>query len=50
MQLIRVVFILSLRQGAIVTKIFIDNNDTTDQSAEIKAFKKAIQDKIAAQK
>lgn len=39
-----------LRQAGIVTKIFIDNNDTSDQSAEIKVFKKAIQDKIAAQK
>ncbi|UTN04382.1 protease complex subunit PrcB family protein [Flavobacterium bizetiae] len=39
-----------LRQAGIVTKIFIDNNDTSDQSSEIKLFKKAIQDKVAAQK
>ncbi|MFG4004510.1 protease complex subunit PrcB family protein [Flavobacterium aquidurense] len=39
-----------LRQAGISTKIFIDNNDTADQSAEIKAFKKLIQEKIAAQK
>lgn len=35
-----------LRQGAVVTKVFIDNNDTEDQSTEVKIFKKAIQDKI----
>jgi hypothetical protein len=39
-----------LRQAAVVTKIYIDNDDTEDQSAEIKAFKKAIQDKITALK
>lgn len=39
-----------LRQAGTSTKVFIDNNDTADQSAEIKAFKKVIQDKIAAQK
>ncbi|CAI2765177.1 protease complex subunit PrcB family protein [Flavobacterium collinsii] len=39
-----------LRQGISVTKIFIDNNDTTDQSAEVKAFKKAIKDKITSLK
>ncbi|MEO7977453.1 protease complex subunit PrcB family protein [Flavobacterium sp.] len=39
-----------LRQGSVVTKIYIDNDDTEDQSAEIKAFKKAIQDKITALK
>lgn len=39
-----------LRQGAVITKIYIDNDDTEDQSAEIKAFKKAIQDKITALK
>lgn len=37
-----------LRQGASVTKIYIDNNDTQDQSAEVKAFKKAIKDKITS--
>lgn len=39
-----------LRQDGVTTKIFIDTKDTEDQSAEIKAFKKAIQDKIAALK
>lgn len=39
-----------LRQGTTVTKISIDNIDTADQSAEIKAFKKVIQDKITALK
>lgn len=39
-----------LRQGTTVTKIYIDNNDTEDQSAAIKAFKKTIQDKITALK
>jgi hypothetical protein len=37
-----------LHQGAAVTKIYIDNEDTADQTAAIKAFKKAIQDKITA--
>jgi hypothetical protein len=35
-----------LRQGASTTKIYIDNTDTADQSTEVKAFKKAIKDKI----
>ncbi|MEL1254855.1 protease complex subunit PrcB family protein [Flavobacterium sp. DGU38] len=35
-----------LHQGASTTKIYIDNNDTADQSTEVKAFKKAIKDKI----
>ena len=39
-----------LRQGATVTKISIDNTDTADQSADVKAFKKAIQDKITSLK
>lgn len=39
-----------LRQGTTVTKIFIDNVDTTDQSADVKAFKKTIQDKITTLK
>lgn len=39
-----------LRQGATVTKVQIDNVDTADQSAEIKAFKKVIQDKITTLK
>ncbi|RED18927.1 protease stability complex PrcB-like protein [Flavobacterium cutihirudinis] len=39
-----------LRQGAVVTKVYIDKNDTADQSAEIKAFKKAITDKITSLK
>jgi hypothetical protein len=37
-----------LHQGSSVTKIYIDNVDTADQSSEIKAFKKAIKDKITA--
>jgi len=39
-----------LKQGASVTKIFIDNNDTADQSEDIKTFKKAIKDKITSLK
>lgn len=39
-----------LTQGATVTKVFIDNNDTADQSTEIKLFKKGIQDKITSLK
>lgn len=39
-----------LRQGISVTKIYIDNNDTADQSLEIKAFKKVIKDKITSLK
>ncbi|WP_264531150.1 protease complex subunit PrcB family protein [Flavobacterium sp. N502540] len=39
-----------LRQGITVTKVTIDNNDTADQSADVKAFKKAIQDKITSLK
>lgn len=39
-----------LRQGINVTKVYIDNNDTEDQSAEIKTFKKAIQEKITSLK
>ncbi|MBS7255697.1 protease complex subunit PrcB family protein [Flavobacterium branchiicola] len=39
-----------LRQGNIVTKVYIDNADTDDQSAEIKTFKKAIKDKIESLK
>ncbi len=39
-----------LKQGASITKIFIDNNDTADQSADIIAFKKAIKDKITSLK
>lgn len=41
---------LQLTQGAVVTKVFIDNNDTDDQNTEIKLFKKAIQDKITSLK
>jgi hypothetical protein len=36
-----------LIQGATVTQIFIDNNDTADQSTEVRAFKKAIREKIS---
>lgn len=39
-----------LRQGLSVTKIYIDVNDTADQSLEIKAFKKALKDKITSLK
>ena len=39
-----------LRQGIKITRIYIDNNDTTDQGTEIKLFKKAIKDKIAGLK
>lgn len=39
-----------LRQGITVTKVFIDNTDTADQSTEVKIFKKAIQDKITSLK
>lgn len=39
-----------LRQGNKVTKVFIDNHDTKDQSEEIKAFKKEIQEKIKSLK
>jgi hypothetical protein len=39
-----------LTQGAISTKVFIDNNDTDDQSSEVKLFKKAINDKITSLK
>lgn len=39
-----------LHQGAAVTKIYIDNDNTADQSAEIKAFKTIIQDKITTLK
>ncbi|QOG03997.1 protease complex subunit PrcB family protein [Flavobacterium sp. MDT1-60] len=37
-------------QGAVVTKIYIDNADTADQSTEVKLFKKTIQDKITSLK
>jgi protease stability complex PrcB-like protein len=39
-----------LRQAGTLTKVYIDNKDTDDQSAAIKAFKKTIQDKIASLK
>ncbi len=39
-----------LRQAGSITKIYIDNNDTADQSAEVKEFKKKIQDKITSLK
>lgn len=35
-----------LNQSSVITRIYIDNNDTADQSAAIKTFKKIIQDKI----
>lgn len=39
-----------LRQGTNVTKVYFDTNDTADQSTEVKAFKKALQDKITSLK
>ena len=39
-----------LRQGADITKIYLDNDNTADQNSEILLFKKAIQDKITALK
>ncbi|WP_348824428.1 protease complex subunit PrcB family protein [Flavobacterium aestuarii] len=33
--------------GGVVTKIYLDNDNTTDQTAEVIAFKKVIKDKIA---
>lgn len=39
-----------LNQNAVITKVYIDNADTADQSAAIKAFKKIIQDKITSLK
>lgn len=36
-----------LNQGDKVIKVFIDNNNTSDQGSEIIAFKKVIKDKIA---
>lgn len=41
---------LEIRQAGKITKVYIDNTDTSDQSAEIKAFKKIIQDKIVSLK
>ena len=34
-------------QGGVVTKIYLDTDNTTDQTADIIAFKKVIQDKVA---
>ncbi|KUJ61776.1 hypothetical protein AR687_11190 [Flavobacteriaceae bacterium CRH] len=39
-----------IRQAGAITTIFIDNNDTADQTDAVKAFKKAIQDKITSLK
>jgi hypothetical protein len=38
---------LEWSQAGTVTKIYLDNDDTADQTAEIIAFKKVIKDKIA---
>jgi hypothetical protein len=38
---------LEWSQGGVVTKIYLDTDNSTDQTAEIIAFKKVIQDKIA---
>ncbi|MEM0577965.1 protease complex subunit PrcB family protein [Flavobacterium polysaccharolyticum] len=37
-------------QGTVVTKIYLDNDDTTDQNSAILSFKKRLQDKIATLK
>jgi hypothetical protein len=38
---------LEWSQAGVVTKIYLDTDNTTDQTAEVIAFKKVIQDKIA---
>lgn len=38
---------LEWSQGGVITKIYLDNDNTTDQTAELIAFKKVIQDKVA---
>ncbi|PJJ06969.1 protease stability complex PrcB-like protein [Flavobacterium sp. 1] len=38
---------LEWNQGGVVTKIYLDNDNTADQTAEVIAFKKVIQDKVA---
>jgi hypothetical protein len=35
-----------LSQGGVITKIFLDNDNTTDQTQSVLAFKKSIKDKI----
>lgn len=37
-----------LTQGSVVTKVYIDNNDTADQSDAIKVFKNAVKAKITS--
>lgn len=37
-------------QGSVVTKIYLDNDDTADQNSAILSFKKRLQDKIATLK
>ena len=37
-------------QGSVVTKIYLDNDDTTDQSSAVISFKKRLQEKIATLK
>ncbi len=39
-----------LNQASVITRVYIDNNDTDDQSTAIKAFKKLIKDKITTLK
>lgn len=39
-----------LNQSSVITRVYIDKNDTADQTAAVKAFKKLIQDKIATLK
>ncbi|MBZ4037731.1 protease complex subunit PrcB family protein [Flavobacterium sp. 17A] len=39
-----------MNQSSVITRIYIDNNDTADQTAAVKAFKKLLQDKITSLK
>jgi len=39
-----------LNQSGLITRVYIDNADTADQTAAVKAFKKLIQDKITSLK
>jgi len=38
---------LEWSQGGVVTKVYLDNDNTTDQTADLIAFKKVIRDKVA---
>jgi hypothetical protein len=37
---------LEWSQGGVITKIYLDNDNTADQTAEVIAFKKVVQDKV----